>query len=189
MNNANEELINKLKFRRSTLTEELGQQIAHIEELTSTIHTLEGSNPRPNTFPPESPFQNVPVYRIDPETYVRIARILINAPGDSQGIQRKPAAETEDLIVELGQRIREVNRIISRADQEIERLEPRAQTREIAQRIQGLQTDRDKLAGELQFYKDLKEALESKPARLSRKKLQDQRNRARDWAEARERRR
>jgi hypothetical protein len=89
------------------------------------------------------------------------------------------------LIIELTQRIREVNRIISAADQELERIEPRARTYEIAQRIQELQTDRDKLAGELQFYKDLKEALEHRPAWLSQEEIQDQRNRARDWADAR----
>ncbi len=98
-------------------------------------------------------------------------------------------AETPDLIIELGQRIREVNRIISGADQEIERLESRSRAREITQRIQELQSDRDRLAGELQFYRDLKEALENRPARLSREELQEQRDRARNWADAREARR
>jgi hypothetical protein len=92
------------------------------------------------------------------------------------------------LIIELGQWIREVSRIITAANQETERLEPRARTREVNQRIQELQVDRDKIAGELQFYKDLKEALERKPVRLSREEIQEQRGRARDWAEACERR-
>lgn len=189
MSNTNGELIDKLKFRKSKLTEELGQQIGHIEELTATINILEGNNPRPNSFPPENPFQSVPIPRIDTETYIGIARTLISAPGDTQGIQRKPGAQAPDLIIELGQRIREVTRIIFRADQELERLESRANTRDIVQRRQELLSDRDKLAGELQLYKDLKEALENKPVRPSREEIQDQRNRARDWADARETRR
>ncbi len=127
----------------------------------------------------------MPVQRIATETYIRIARALITQPGSTQGIQRVPGAEAPALILELSQRIMEVNRIIVTADQEIERLEPRARTHEVIQRIQELQVDRDKLAGELQFYRDLKEALENRPVRLSQEEIQDQRNRARDWAEAR----
>lgn len=185
MSNNNQELVSKLKFRKSKLEEELGQQIAHIEELSTTIDILEHRAPRPNSFPPQNPFQDVPTRRIDTETYIRLARTFISQPGSTQGIQRIPGAEAPALIIELTQRIREVNRIISAADQELERIEPRARTREIVQRIQELQTDRDKLAGELQFYKDLKEALEHRRARLSQEEIQDQRNRARDWADAR----
>jgi hypothetical protein len=94
MSNINRELINKLKFRKSKLTEELGQQIGHIKELTATINILEGNNPRPNSFPPENPSQSVPIPRIDTETYICIARTLISAPGDTQGIQRKPGPVT-----------------------------------------------------------------------------------------------
>ncbi len=90
------------------------------------------------------------------------------------------------LIIELNQRIREVSRLISTRDQEVERLETETRniTQEIAQHIRDLQSDRDKLAGELQFYKDLKEALENRPVSLSREEIQEQRNRARDWADA-----
>lgn len=171
------------------MAEELGQQIAHIEEITAAIQVIEGESPNPNTFPGQNPFLNVPIRRIDTETYLLAARRLISRPGEPQTIQRKPGAETPDLIIELGQRIREVNRIISGADQEIERLESRSRAREITQRIQELQSDRDRLAGELQFYRDLKEALENRPARLSREELQEQRDRARNWADAREARR
>ena len=65
----------------------------------------------------------------------------------------------------------------------------KARSRDIVHWRQELLSDRDKLAGELQFYKDLKEALENKPVRPSREEIQDQRNRARDWADARETRR
>jgi hypothetical protein len=184
MNTTSQEVISKLKIRRSRLAEELGQQIAHIEEITAAIQIIEGESPNPNMFPPKNPFLNIPIRRLDTETYLLATRRLISRPGEPQTIQRKPGAKTPDLIIELGQRIREVNRIISGADQEIERLEPRSRVREIAQRIQELQSDRDRLAGELQFYKDLKEALENRPARLSREELQEQRDRARNWADA-----
>jgi hypothetical protein len=189
MNNTNQEVITKLKFRRSRLEEELGQQIAHIEEISAALQIIEGGTPNPNTSPPQNPFLNLPIRRVDTETYLLAARRLISRPGEPQTIQRKPGAEAPDLIIELGHRIREVNRIISGADQEIERLEPRSRNREIAQRIQELLSDRDRLAGELQFYKDLKEALENRPNRLSREELQEQRDRARNWADARETRR
>jgi hypothetical protein len=185
MNNSNQEIVSKLKFRRSRLEEEVGQHIAHIEELSVTIYKLEHRAPRANTFPPQNPFQDVPTRRIDTKTYIRLARTFITQPGSTQGIQRIPGAETPALIIELGQRIREVNRIISAADQEAERLAPRARTHKVAQRIQELQTDREKLAGELQFYKDLKEALENRRVRPSQEEIQEQRNRARDWADAR----
>ncbi len=64
------------------------------------------------------------------------------------------------------------------------RLEPRNTTQEIAQQIRDLHSDRDELAGELQFYRDLKEALENRPVNLSWEEIQEQRNQARDWAEA-----
>jgi hypothetical protein len=99
----NEGLIEKLQFRWTKLEEELGQQIAHIEEISATIQLLEGRTPRPSVFPPQNPFQGVPVQRIDTETYTRIARTLISQPGSNQGIQRTPGAETPVLILELGQ--------------------------------------------------------------------------------------
>jgi hypothetical protein len=66
----------------------------------------------------------------------------------------------------------------------VNRLEPRNTTQEIAQQIRDLHSDRDELAGELQFYRDLKEALENRPVNLSWEEIQEQRNQARDWAEA-----
>ncbi len=176
-----------MKFRRTKLEEELGQLIGHIEEISTVTHILEGRTPRPSVFPPQNPFQDMPIRRINTETYLRIARTFISQPGNPQGFQRTPGAGAPVLIIELNQRIREVSRLISTRDQEVERLETETRniTREIAQHIRDLQSDRDKLAGELQFYKDLKETLENRPVSLSREEIQEQRNRARDWADAR----
>jgi hypothetical protein len=116
MSNNNKDILSKLKSRRSKLEEELGQQIAHIEEISATIDIIEWRAPKANTFPPQNPFQDMPAQRIDTETYIRIARALITQPGSTQGIQRVPGAEAPALILELSQRIREVNRIISTAD-------------------------------------------------------------------------
>ena len=183
------DILDKLRFRRSKLLEELGQQIAHIEELSAVIQRLGGETQRPPTFPPTNPFQGVPQQRIDTQSYLRIARTLISDIGDTQGIQRVPGAESPALIVELSQRIREINHIIHGIDQDIERLETQASNGGRADNIQAVIRDRDRLAAEVQFYRDLKEALEHRPTRATRQEVQEQRDRARDWAEARRGRR
>jgi hypothetical protein len=166
MSNNHQELVSKIKFRRSKLEEEPSStQAEHIPTAKSLLRRLD----------PTDRYRH----------YIRIARTFITKSGTTQGIQRVPGAETPALITELAQRIRETNWIIAAADQEIERLEPRAQTHEETQHIRGLQNDRDKLTGALEFYKDLKEALESTPVRLSQEEIQKQRNRSRDWADAR----
>jgi hypothetical protein len=53
---SNNEILGKLRYRKSKLEEELGKQIAHIEEIITVIQLLEGETPRPTTFPPQSPF-------------------------------------------------------------------------------------------------------------------------------------
>jgi hypothetical protein len=47
MSNNNEDILSKLKSRRSKLEEELGQQIAK-----TTIDIIEWRTPKANTFPP-----------------------------------------------------------------------------------------------------------------------------------------
>ncbi len=95
--------------------------------------------------------------------------------------------EAPDLILELKKRITEVNRIIARYDREIEHLEARTADAGSTNQLQVTASDRDKLAGELQFYRDLQEALEKKTVKLTSEELTEQRNRARDWAEGRRR--
>ncbi len=153
MTSDNERIVERIRFRKAKLKEELGQLIAHIEEISTTIHLLEGRTPNPSLFPPQNPFQGVPIRRVDTETYIRIARTFISQPGSNQGIQRIPGAESPALIIELDQRIREVNRLISVRDQEIDRLESNISSQSIAQHIRDIHSDMDKLAGELQFYK------------------------------------
>ncbi len=64
------ELLSKLRFRRAKLVEELGQQVAHIEELSSVIQRSGGEDQGPPVFPPSNPFQGVPQQRIDTQTYL-----------------------------------------------------------------------------------------------------------------------
>ncbi len=93
------------------------------------------------------------------------------------------------MIIELSQRIREVNRIIHGIDQDIKRLETQVNNGGRTDNIQAIIRDRDRLATEVQFYRDLKEALEHRPTRATHEEVQEQRERARDWAEARRGRR
>jgi hypothetical protein len=90
MNNISVEIISKLRFRRAKLEEELGKLIAHIEDISTTIYLLEGRTPRPSTFSPQNPFQDVPIQQIDTELYLRIATTFISQPGsthrDSKGL-------------------------------------------------------------------------------------------------------
>ncbi len=116
----NDSIIEKLKFRKAKLIEQLGEQIAHVEEIITSISLIEGKEARPVLFPPQNPFQGVPIRRIDSETIIRIARTLI---GDHQDPNRKPGAEGPDLIAELKYREREVSRIIASIETETERLQ------------------------------------------------------------------
>jgi hypothetical protein len=179
----NNDILDKLRYRRANLVEHLGQQIAHINELSAAIQLLGGEAIGPSTFSASNPFQGVPQQRIDTQTYLLIARTLISNAGNAPGIQRIPGAQAPTLITELTLRIREVNRIIYDIDRDIERLETRPNNQEISERIRGLLSDRDKLAAEVQFYRDLKEALENRPTRITREELQEQRERARNWAQ------
>jgi len=182
----NDSIIEKLKFRKAKLIEQLGEQIAHVEEIITSISLIEGKEARPALFPPQNPFQGVPIKRVDSETIIRIARTLI---GDHQDPNRKPGAEGPDLIAELKYREREVSRIIASIEKETEQLQQRPANPEVRNRLRELSNDRDKLAGELQFYRDLREALEKKYLKVSKEELQEQRNRAKDWAESRKPRR
>ncbi len=80
----NNNIISRLRFHRTALLEQLGQQIAHTEEISTVIQLLLGGEvPHPATFPPNNPFQGVPQQRIDHEMYLRIVRTLISDPGNT----------------------------------------------------------------------------------------------------------
>ncbi len=116
----NNYILDKLRYQRANLVENLEQQIAHIEEISTVIQLLRGEAIGPSTFPPSNPFRGVPQQWIDNQTYLRIARMLISNIGNTQGIQRIPGAQAPALIAQVTLRIREVSRIIYDTDCDIE---------------------------------------------------------------------
>jgi hypothetical protein len=64
------ELLRRLRARRTQLTQELGQQIHHIEELEVSIRMTKGQDTNIPLFPPQNPSRNVPIRRIDTDTYL-----------------------------------------------------------------------------------------------------------------------
>jgi hypothetical protein len=115
------ELTRRLRSRRIELTEELGRHIHHIEELEATLQVIEGREVTTPLSPPQNPFRDVPIRRIDTKTYVSVARQLIGRQTPDQ--TRTPGAEKPALLRELDQRCRDVRRIIVSLDRELEQIE------------------------------------------------------------------
>ncbi len=135
-----------------------------MEELEALIQAIKGQDISTPLFPPQNPFQDVPIRRIDTSTYIFIARQIIGRQEPDQ--TRTPGAEKPALMQELGQRCREVQRIIASLDREIEQIEARdAIETSLSQYFNTRQVfnDRDNLRTELQFYIDLIEALNYTP--------------------------
>jgi hypothetical protein len=178
------ELARRLRTCRIHIAEELGRQIHHIEEIEASLQVLEGQEITAPLFPPQNPFRDVPLRRIDTETYVLIARQIIGRQTPDQ--TRVPGAQGPALLRELEQRCREVRRIISSLDREIEQIEnQRAQDNNLALYPRGRQVinDRDNLRTELQFYLDLIEALTYTPTRITPEERAEANFRARTWVE------
>jgi hypothetical protein len=175
------ELIRRLNLRKAELTQELGQQIHHIEEVEASIQAIEGREITPIQFPPQNPFRGVPVRRIDTDTYLLIARRIIG--NQVAGQTRVPGAEKPALLQELEQRRREIRRIIASLDREIEEREARGQVQIPHDNSRQIIKDRDYLRAELQFYIDLTEALNYQPTRTTPDERAEANQRARTWVE------
>ena len=178
------ELARRLRTRRIQIAEDLGRQIHHIEEIEASLQVLEGGDITAPLFPPQNPFRDVPVRRIDTETYVLIARQIIGRQTPDQ--VRVPGAQRAALLRELEQRCREVRRLIASLDREIEQIEAqRVQDNNLELYPRGRQVidDRDNLRTELQFYLDLIEALNFTPTRVTPEERTEANIRARTWVE------
>jgi hypothetical protein len=178
------ELTRRLRTRRIHIAEELGRQIHHIEEIEASLQVLEGHEITAPLFPPQNPFRDIPVRRINTETYVLIARQIIGRQTPEQ--TRVPGAQGPALLRELEQRCREVRRIIASLDREIEQIEAqRALDNNLDLYPRGRQVidDRDNLRTELQFYLDLIEALSFTPTRVTPEERAEANLRARTWVE------
>jgi hypothetical protein len=178
------ELARRLRTRRIHIAEELGRQIHYIEEIEASLQALEGDDITVPLFPPQNPFRDVPVRRIDAETYVLVARQIIGRQTPDQ--VRVPGAQKVALLWELEQRCREVRRLIASLDREIEQIEAqRAQDNNLTLYPRGRQVidDRDNLRTELQFYLDLIEALNFTPTRVTPEERAEANIRARTWVE------
>ena len=104
------------------------------------------------------------------QDFIHIARALVqDNPGPGQ---RKPGAETPDLILELQTRSNKAKEIISRLDHRLDKeediesyLSEDISLLSYKETLQGITprsniyTDRDKLAEKYQFYQDILQAL------------------------------
>ncbi len=167
-----EELVNRLRQQRNQLEQELTQHILHIENLNASIQAIEDREINRPSFPPQNPFKGVPIGRIDTSTYLNIARRLI----DNKNNVRVPGIRGEPLVKELNICIGEVESIINRLDNQAEQL---IGTRDV-RTIQQIQDERDKLRIELEFYKDLAEAIQTELRRLSQEELTEERYKAKE---------
>ncbi len=103
------ELLARLKQQKQQLEQELTQQIMDIEVISASIQAIEGKEITCPIFPPQNPFEGVPINKIDSGTYINIARQLINNKDNA----RIPGVRGQPLVQELNIRIREVGEIIN----------------------------------------------------------------------------
>jgi hypothetical protein len=181
------ELLRRLRSRRVQLSESLSQQIHHIIEVDASIQAIEGRDIHVPDFPLQNPFRDVPSRRIDHDTYLLIARQIVG--GQAPEHIRVPGAERPALLRELEQRRREVRRIITTLDRQLEELEAQTSPTETNARASSTLEIRDNLRAELQFYIDLTEALNYTPTRVTPEERTEANQRARNWIENISRRR
>jgi ABC-type phosphate transport system auxiliary subunit len=112
------ELLERLWQQRNHLEQELTQRIVHIENIDASIQAIESREINTPTFPLQNPFEGVPIGRIEPNTYLNIARQLV----DNRKNIRTPGVRGEPLIRELNIRIGEIEEIINRLDTQAEQL-------------------------------------------------------------------
>ncbi len=169
------------------MMQELGQAIHHIEEIEASIQAVKGREINVTLFPPQNPFRDVPIRRIDTDTYLLIARHIIGNQSPDQA--RIPGAEQPALLQELEQCCRGVRRIIAALDRELEEIVAQGHNQEHSARARRTLKDRNYLRAELQFYKDLSEALNYIPTRKTPEEQVEANQRARTWIENLNRRR
>ncbi len=166
-------LLDRLRQQKDQLEQELIQRIVSIENTIASIQTIEGQVPQHPHYPPQNPFEGVPINWINTETYLTIARLLVN---NSNNV-RTPGVNKRLVVRELNTRIREVEQIINTFDNTAEQLIGRRDT--VSQRqLHQIQDDCDKLRIELEFYKDIKSALQSEPKKLSKEEVEEGKQKA-----------
>jgi hypothetical protein len=171
-----DDIILRLQQQKQRQEQELNEHIVNLENTIASIHAIEGKEIAPPNFPPQNPFEGVPIPRIDTNTYLNIARRLV----DNKNKVRTPGVRGQPLIKELNLRIREVEEIIIRFDNSTEQIIGSRDTR-LRGNLQQIQDDRDKLRIELEFYRDLAEAIQTEPKRLSKEELGEEKYKAKDW--------
>lgn len=171
-----ETLIARLKRQRQLLEQELTERIVNIENITASIQSLEGRDIFQTSYPPHNPFEGVPVGRISTETYLTIARRLVN----NKDKARVPGVPAKVLIKELNTRVGEAESIINSLDNEAERISGRGDP-DSRRHLRQLFEDRDKLRIEVEFYKDIIEALQTEPKKNTKEEVDEARLKAKDW--------
>ncbi len=149
-----EALVARLRQQRTQFEQELRDRIVHIENIDASIRILEGQETSQPKFPPQNPFEGVPIEKITTETYLTIGRLLVDNKNNvqTQGVGNKL------LVKELNHRIGEVERIINSFDSDADRLNGRGDPHTLGY-LRQISEDRDRLRIELEFYKDIIEAL------------------------------
>jgi hypothetical protein len=109
-----------------------------------------------------------------------IGRLLV----DNKKNVRTPGVGSKLLIRELNTRIEEVEAIINSFDNDVERLNGRRDPHTL-EYLHKIQEDRDKLRIELEFYKDLVEALQSEPKKSTQGEIDEAKYKAKEWYERR----
>ncbi len=171
-----EELLSRLRAQKQHLEQELTQWITHIENIKASIEIVEGREASRPNFPPQNPFEGVPIRRIDSETYLTIARLLVN----NKNNVRTPGVREQPLIRELNIRAGEIERLINRLDNSAEQIIA-GRNPNISNHLQRIQDDRDRLRIELEFHRDIIEALQTEPKRLTREEIEEEKYRAKEW--------
>ena len=171
-----ETLLERLQQQKQQLEQELIQRIVNIENTIASIQIIEGQGAQHPRFPPQNPFEGVPIKSINTETYLTIARLLVNNKSNI----RTPGVNKRLLVNEINTRIGEVEQIISRFDNTTEQLSIRRDAQSQRQLLQ-VQDDRDKLRIELEFYRDIIEALQSEPKKLTKEEVEEGKQKAKDW--------
>jgi hypothetical protein len=115
---------------------------------------LEGQETSHSKFPPQNPFEGVPIERITTETYLTIRGLL----EDNKNNMQTPGVGNKLLVKELNSCISEVERIINSFDNDADHLNERQDPHTLGYLCQILE-DSERLQIELEFYKDIVKAI------------------------------
>ncbi len=155
-----EEIITRLQAQKQHLKQELTQRILHIENISKAIDLIEGREVTQPSYPPHNPFEGVPIARIDTETYLTIGRCIV---------------ENKNNVRTLG----EVEQIIRRLDNTAEQLIGTRDPQSLS-KLHRIQDDRDRLRIELEFYKDIIEALQTDTKKITQEEIEEGKYNARE---------